>query len=263
MQRAFSLVELSIVLVILGLLVGSVLAGQSLIRAAELRSVTTQIDKYRAAAHTFRDKYFALPGDMANATQFWGELDPAIATCAATATTSGTATCNGDGNGRIRYDAAPSSGAYFSETYRFWQHLANAGLIEGSYTGVGTGLTATDVGTVAGINSPKSAISNAAWWVSYDQSSGLGMYPAALPRNNFRVGGTTTTSWPAGKLFTPTELWSIDTKLDDGKPALGIVTAPISSYPALPDCTTSDATTAEYELTITSKECMGYFAVGL
>ena len=71
-RYGFSLVELSIVLVILGLLVGGVLTGQSLIRAAELRSVSTEYSRYVASVHTFRDKYFALPGDMTNATQFWG-----------------------------------------------------------------------------------------------------------------------------------------------------------------------------------------------
>ena len=72
MRSGFSLVELSIVLVILGLLTGGILAGQNLIRAAELRSVTTQFQNYHAAVMTFRDKYFALPGDMANAEDFWG-----------------------------------------------------------------------------------------------------------------------------------------------------------------------------------------------
>jgi prepilin-type N-terminal cleavage/methylation domain-containing protein len=70
-KSAFSLVELSIVLVILGLLVGGVLAGQSLIRAAQLRAVTAQVGQYAAASKTFRDKYFALPGDLPNATSFW------------------------------------------------------------------------------------------------------------------------------------------------------------------------------------------------
>jgi prepilin-type N-terminal cleavage/methylation domain-containing protein len=66
-QTAFSLVELSIVLVILGLLVGGVLSGQALIRASEMRSITAQANQYRAAIYSFRDKYFAIPGDMANA----------------------------------------------------------------------------------------------------------------------------------------------------------------------------------------------------
>ena len=95
----FSLVELSIVLVILGLLVGGVLTGQSLIRAAELRSVTTEYGKYSTAIRAFKDKYFALPGDMTNAIAFWGPAPD----CADTATTAGTGTqtCNGDGNNNI------------------------------------------------------------------------------------------------------------------------------------------------------------------
>lgn len=58
-KRGFSLVELSIVLVILGLLTGGILAGQSLIRAAELRAVSTEYSRYATAVQSFRDKYFA------------------------------------------------------------------------------------------------------------------------------------------------------------------------------------------------------------
>jgi len=71
-SSGFSLVELSIVLVILGLLTGGILGGQALIRAAELRAVTTEYDRWVTATRTFQDKYFALPGDMTNATAFWG-----------------------------------------------------------------------------------------------------------------------------------------------------------------------------------------------
>lgn len=99
--------ELSIVLVILGLLTGGILAGQLLIRAAELRSVTTEYNRYVTAVQSFRDKYFALPGDMNNAAAFWGAADGSTgntAACVTTASTS-TATCNGDGNGIV----SPSS----------------------------------------------------------------------------------------------------------------------------------------------------------
>ena len=56
-ESAFSLVELSIVLVILGLLVGGILGGQSLIKAAELRSITSDIESYRVAVNSFKIKY--------------------------------------------------------------------------------------------------------------------------------------------------------------------------------------------------------------
>ena len=98
MKNAFSLVELSIVLVILGLLTGGILGGQSLIRAAELRSVSTEAARYTTAVYSFRDKYMALPGDMPNATAFWG----AAPDCSAQ-TASGASTCNGNGDGMLRW----------------------------------------------------------------------------------------------------------------------------------------------------------------
>ncbi len=102
MRAGFSLIELSIVLVILGLLTGGILTGQNLIRAAELRSVTTEFQTYQTAVMTFRDKYFALPGDMRNATDFWGSAGGGGqgAACSSANATTGS-TCNGDGNGQI------------------------------------------------------------------------------------------------------------------------------------------------------------------
>ena len=79
-MRAFSLVELSIVLVILGLLVGGILAGQSLIHAAELRAVSSEYQRYRTAIYAFRDKYLGLPGDITTATNFWGAADGSTGT---------------------------------------------------------------------------------------------------------------------------------------------------------------------------------------
>src|ERR1700691_4838931 len=63
-QSGFTLIELSIVLVIIGLVVGGVLVGQDLIRAAEVRATISQIEKYNTAARTFYGKYGYLPGDI-------------------------------------------------------------------------------------------------------------------------------------------------------------------------------------------------------
>lgn len=63
-NRAFSLVELSIVLVILGLLTGGILTGQSLIESATMRRQLADIATLQSATLSFRDKYMAIPGDM-------------------------------------------------------------------------------------------------------------------------------------------------------------------------------------------------------
>ena len=71
-RAGFTLIELSIVLVIIGLVVGGIFVGKELVRASQLNSVLRDLDKYNSAVLTFKDKYGHLPGDIPNATQFWG-----------------------------------------------------------------------------------------------------------------------------------------------------------------------------------------------
>ena len=71
-HAAFTLVELSIVLTIIGLLAGGMVAGKILIHNAELKRATNDIATFRTAMGTFEEKYNALPGDMANAVRIWG-----------------------------------------------------------------------------------------------------------------------------------------------------------------------------------------------
>lgn len=250
----FTLVELSIVLVILGLLVGGVLAGQSLIRAAELRSVTTQYNGYIAAVNSFRDKYFALPGDMANATAFWGKDNTNCSSDSGTAATNGT--CNGNADGTISVASAGANSR--SEIYAAWKHLALAGLIEGNYTGLsGTGgAYESNIGS----NVPRAKLNNAGWTI-YNLGDATvtstnmfeGTYGNVLMFGTYAAGSQT---W--GYALKPEEAWNLDTKMDDGRPGLGAVrvredltgchTAGTSNSVAL-------AATANYALTTTSLQC--------
>lgn len=204
MNRGFSLVELSIVLVILGLLTGGILAGQSLIKGAELRAVSTEYNKFATAGSAFRDKYMALPGDMNNAVSFWGAQHATPSTCANTASTTAL-TCNGNGNGAIAYVMNVSD-----ENARAWQHMANAGLIEGTYSGIFV---------TADRYSPKSKFGGSNYWQ-------LGTYgPFAGNTTTFATGDQGNTLYAADAntyvMFKAEEAWNIDTKMDDGKPATG------------------------------------------
>ncbi len=252
MRHAFSLVELSIVLVILGLLTGGILAGQSLIRAAELRSVTSEYNRYTAAVNTFRDKYMSLPGDMLKATDFWN-----TGTCPGTSATPSTtmATCNGNGDGNIVPSVSTAN-----ENFRFWQHLANAGLIEGSYSGVANSTTAANPYALIGTNVPPSKLSNAGWSAHYYGTFAISstVYFEGSYGNVLLFGAQLATDLTQVAALRPEEAWNIDTKLDDGKPGTGAVRIR-EDQTACHDAGTSNAValsgTANYALNTSTIAC--------
>lgn len=119
-QRGFTLVEIAIVLVIIGLILGGVFKGQALIDSARVRSLSTDVTGIRAAWYSFQERYRSIPGDFSNApTQIDSAASP------------------GNGNGRI--DGGQERAAV-------WQQMALAGLISGNFDGAqnATG-TASDV----------------------------------------------------------------------------------------------------------------------
>jgi prepilin-type N-terminal cleavage/methylation domain-containing protein len=244
MRAAFSLIELSIVLVILGLLTGGILTGQNLIRAAELRSVITEFKTYQTAVMTFRDKYFALPGDMRNATDFWG----AMTNCgAASPSGTDTETCNGDGDGVLDN---PSAALRTGETVNFWQHLSISQLIEGSYSGViGSGSV---INVVIGENAPSSKLGNTGWTILNGIYSSHPRFSDGDYGNYFTIG-TDTAEFTHGSAFSPEEAWNIDKKIDDGLPQQGKVWA--VRWDSCTDADNSADFTGAYLLSDTSTLC--------
>ena len=107
-EAGFTLVEIAIVMVIIGLLIGGILKGQAMIQNAKVKRVVKQADELRAAVMTFYDKYGVYPGDENK-----GPIP------------SGGADNEGDGDGQIEV----------AEQYEVYNDLALAGLISGSYNG--------------------------------------------------------------------------------------------------------------------------------
>lgn len=116
-NKGFTLLELAIVIVIIGLIVAGISAGQSLVSAAKARSVISESEQYKLAFNNFRLQYGhnSFPGDFDQANSYW----PGCGVGAAEAD------CNGDGDSLI----SRSSTADDSEQLRAWQHLSLAGLI--------------------------------------------------------------------------------------------------------------------------------------
>jgi prepilin-type N-terminal cleavage/methylation domain-containing protein len=149
-RKGFTLIELAIVLVIIGLIIGGVMIGRELIKGAQIRKTLAEIENISTAASAFKLKYGCLPGDCANATQFWGQH----ATCGASPAASlDGRTCNGNGNGFIYgNDYTAMEGRYF------WQHLINAGFLNFQLTEPIRGYGHNSNTIVAGANVPGTAL---------------------------------------------------------------------------------------------------------
>lgn len=240
-QSGFSLVELSIVIVVLGLLIGGVFSSRALIRTYELKTVRTQLDTITSAANSFRTKYKFLPGDMPNATDFWGIAGGTgnDATCRTTAST-GAETCNGDGDGEIEYITAGSL-----ESLRFWQHLSNGEFIEGRFTGVYNGATVVDT-----TNLYKGKVTNTIWAVVHndDQSGDTHLFDGAYGNVAWLRRSPDSISVPPVPILTNEEMFTIDTKTDDGLPATGFQVAYAPGTTPLSDCATNGGTVTSASL---------------
>lgn len=239
--KGFTLIELSIVLVIIGLLVGGILVGHDLIRAAEIRATVKQIEDVNTAVMTFRLKYNALPGDMQNATQYWGAIDSDPATCIDAVRTD-TATCDGNGDGRLKIGA----GLPIHEEMLFWQHLQNANLIGQNFRG----------GPCGNVNTPREDFMlktklRSTYFMGVGGSY-FGNIDAALRfGNNYLVlgGGYGTSCLSSGTVIYPMDAFGIDSKIDDGLPASGRVSSMIGF--GITDCR-NFSTPQQYEVTNTS-----------
>ena len=250
MRRGFSLVELSIVLVILGLLTGGILAGKSLIRASELRSVATEYQRWVTATYTFREKYMDLPGDFRDATRVWGLMDSTVSVyctsiSGAALNPNGTGACDGTGDGIIDNNGYAAPGANrAAERYQYWRHLALAGLIEGTYNGK-SGAGSHDHNP--GVNTPTSKFTNA-FWGTYYNATAWGF--------EFDLGAKRTNNGPVDPAFRSEEAWNLDTKLDDGKPRQGkIYVRSDATNCYLPNVGNVTDPTAEYLLSDSGINC--------
>jgi prepilin-type N-terminal cleavage/methylation domain-containing protein len=118
-QKGFTLVEIAIVLVIIGLLLGGILKGQEMITQAKIKNVIADFSGISAAFHGYQDRYRALPGDDAGAAARWA---------AAPAATMGS------GNGVVAgtYNNAGATCTAAVESCSWWDHLRRSGFVAGS-----------------------------------------------------------------------------------------------------------------------------------
>ena len=212
-QRGFTIVELSVVIVIIGLLISGIIAGDILLKAAEIRSVISDVNGYKSAVRNFEEIYNNLPGDMPNADDYWA------------------GTANGNGNGRVEY-----SGGAGGEDLRAWQVLALSKTIPGEYSGLTSG-GAYNIGT----NIPPSEIIGGGYVLHYPDAAGTAIYGRFGNLIQFAA------EWQAGSfggiILTARQAIALDKKIDDGLADQGNVYGSNGGIPSSGlsnDCTTND-----------------------
>jgi hypothetical protein len=224
---------MAIVLVIVGLLIGGVLAGQQLIQSARVRNLISQQDGVKAAFFGFQDRYRALPGDYSG---------PANINC------SGSCFNGWQWSDRSHLDTVGT------RTYPGLSHLAAAGFINGSYT-----TAASNVTTPAPGNTPTNPF-GAYMQVAYDGLWGVSANALGTPpvlRHSIKTGNQ-----------VPVEIIAeVDRKIDDGNPNTGAFqfSTFLGTGPPPIDfggtdansCTSSDDPTASWQVTNGQSNCGG------
>lgn len=215
-NQGFSLVELAIVVAIIGVLVGGIMAGQSMLRTSEINSMMTDITKYQVAIKNFQQKYGAFPGDMDNATDYWG-------TASSCPNGTGAGTCNGNYDGRIGiYSGLGATNK--QEVWRAWQHLALAGFVPGTYTGVSNGVGSIE--SIPGENEPMMEISGAiSPSLVYMGDANTSVVDYADDYGHVFIIGDEGGyhGFSNGPFLSTAEQWGFDTKYDDGLPGKGTI----------------------------------------
>jgi prepilin-type N-terminal cleavage/methylation domain-containing protein len=263
-NSGFTLIEVSIVLVIIGLIVGGILAGNELVRTAKVRSMIKEVNQLATAVNAFRGKYNCLPGDCRNATQFFGTA----ADCYLEMDSTGT--CNGDGDGLILTSNFWSGG----EHVWMGHQLKLAGLTDLPLSQPNN-LTVQNSGypiflpgkNVLGSNVEKNIGYTIApmldGWIDSSGSPGMCSFSGspAMRGNQITMGGQTI-YFPYLHGKSGTELhatisgmqaYGIDAKIDDGHPAKGKVVVPIywhwTDITNMPACDASFGDNQTYTLT--------------
>jgi prepilin-type N-terminal cleavage/methylation domain-containing protein len=184
-QKGFTLVEIAIVLVIIGLLLGGILKGQEMITQAKIKNVIADVTGVSAAMYGYQDRYRALPGDDKGADRW----------------TSGGGGVKGNGNGVIEgvYNSTASTPP---ESIQFWDHLRRAGFVGGAGTENPFNAVAGKMGVQAGDGSGATPGGVLAVSGTTEQFTGLILCTANLP----------------DKIAV-----SVDAQMDDGKGKTGSV----------------------------------------
>ncbi len=233
-SKGFTLIELSIVVVIIGLAVAGVLVGSNMRDTARLNQLISDLTSYRTSYEQFKNKYSSVPGDMVDAESYWGAGN----------------TNNGDGDWQIVED---------TEEYLAWQHLGLSGFLKNTLSG-SRSLGGSNA-PILGVEIPQGPYNLSGYrMVEYDADLITGVNYVS-PANSIvaaAVGVATTDSKSLKRgVVSPQDAYSLDLKIDDGLPHQGKILGPRATSPFVTiNCSvTQGDINSEYLVSNTEKDC--------
>lgn len=264
-NKGFTLVEMAMVVVAISLLAAAIISGQALIRTSRLMNITADVEKFKDATISFQAKYKYLPGDIPNATTFWGT----DTSCPITPPNDAPKmeTCNGNGDSYIGdgNGSAYGNATYWYESYRYWQQLANAGFINGQYNGAPS--SRTEKGADPGLNIPISSIlGNGYYMLHVAPGLSTGVFNSNYHHVIVYGKPVAPRSSTYGPGLTPEQALILDKKVDDGKPGSGFVLSFTADSEETRDCVTNKSELgAQYNSDTTKNEisCALIFITGM
>jgi len=230
-HKGFSLIELSIALIIVGLVIGSVIIGRDMARKGEISAVVSETGQIISAWNSFLDQFGQYPGDFQRATEFWPS-----------------AVANGDGDTYI--DEV--------ETPRVWQHMTLANVYPGTFTGAYSG------GSLKlGVNVPESKMKKCGYEIDFTCDP-----PPGTPCPHYgRTGNVIVFGQErganndiGGPALTPAEARAIDLKIDDGGASTGkYIGLDAAGSPAWSCTGPYNVSSAEYQMDRQARGCRTFF----
>ena len=239
-KSAFSLIELSIVLIIIGLLIAGITGGASLIKSSELRSIMGEARGYAVSVNSFFTQYDQYPGD-------------------ASTNVGSSSLYLGDRDSKIEFvNDHPTAASVVAEGIDAWYDLKDIGAIDLSFTALTAAQYLSPISLVPVTHIPGSKIKGAGWVFDYNTSTLQNVvvltgttkpYAAAAEKSMVNYGGTAANilNNASTEIISAPDGLSIDSKIDDGKANTGNVQGIPQSFTAGAECFT-DADKSAYKV---------------
>lgn len=252
-SKAFTIVEMALVIIIIGVLMVAIIGGRELVDQAKAKKIISEFEMILNASQSFRSTYDDMPGDMPDAYLYF------LTSCDIIPEK-----CNGDGDGRVEGVGMVMPNNDDNESLRSFQHLALAEMFLGSFTGVGynpaTG-EGCNVGaklSVAencikkrGVNVFPTVFDNYGYYIIYYDN--VMKHVIQLGKAGERINDTVNAGNNGGVLL-PRFAYKVDKKFDDSVATTGLMRAVLSEG-NLASSTSCYNTLGEYNLDLKVEGC--------